>query len=147
MTFLHESFIGLVLSSSNSIFSQRGTIMSNAITRHISGPVHSRIVEYNGLVFIAGTTADDRTVGCKEQTEEILKKIDGFLAIVGTSKACLLSATVWLTDIREKEEMNAAWKAWVDPDNKPARACVESRLETPNTRVEIMVTAAKYQGT
>jgi len=49
----------------------------------------------------------------------------------------------WLTDIREKEQMDAAWKAWVDPDNKPVRACVEARLGTPDTRVEIMVTAAK----
>jgi enamine deaminase RidA (YjgF/YER057c/UK114 family) len=39
--------------------------------------------------------------------------------------------------------MDAAWKAWVDPDNKPVRACVEARLATPDTRVEIMVTAAK----
>jgi enamine deaminase RidA (YjgF/YER057c/UK114 family) len=31
----------------------------------------------------------------------------------------------------------------VDPDNKPVRACVEARLGTPETRVEIMVTAAK----
>jgi enamine deaminase RidA (YjgF/YER057c/UK114 family) len=39
--------------------------------------------------------------------------------------------------------MDAAWKAWVDPDAKPVRACVEARLATPDTRVEIMVTAAK----
>lgn len=117
--------------------------MSSTIRRHISGPVHSRVVEHNGLVFVAGTTADNRSAGCREQTEEILKKIDSFLALAGTDKSRLLSATVWLADIREKEQMDAAWKAWVDPDNKPARACVESRLGTPDTRVEIMVTAAK----
>jgi len=117
--------------------------MSNPIKRHVSGPVHSRIVEYNGMVFMSGLTAEDRAAGCKEQTEEILKKIDSFLAAAGTSKSRLLSTTIWLTDIREKEQMDAAWKAWVDPDNKPARACVESRLGTPDTRVEIMVTAAK----
>jgi enamine deaminase RidA (YjgF/YER057c/UK114 family) len=50
---------------------------------------------------------------------------------------------VWLPDIREKDQMDAAWKAWVDPENKPVRACVEARLATPDTRVEIMVTAAK----
>jgi len=115
----------------------------SSIKRHISGPVHSRVVEHGGLVYCAGTTADHRAASCKEQTEEILKKIDGFLALAGTSKARLLSATVWLANIDEKEQMDAAWKAWVDPDNKPARACVESRLGTPDTRVEIMVTAAK----
>lgn len=115
----------------------------SSIKRHASGPVHSRVVEHGGLVYCAGTTADHRAASCKEQTEEILKKIDGFLALAGTSKARLLSATIWLADIGEKEQMDAAWKAWVDPDNKPARACVESRLGTPDTRVEIMVTAAK----
>lgn len=117
--------------------------MSEPIKRHHSGPVHSRVVECNGLVFVAGTTAENRNAGCKEQTEEILQKIDSFLALAGTSKSRLLSATVWLTDIREKEQMDTAWKKWIDPDNKPARACVESRLGTPDTRVEIMVTAAK----
>lgn len=115
----------------------------NSIKRHLSGPVHSRVVEYGGLVYCAGTTADHRAASCQEQTEEILKKIDAFLALAGTSKARLLSATIWLANIDEKEQMDAAWKAWVDPGNKPARACVESRLGTPDTRVEIMVTAAK----
>ncbi|MFN7086332.1 MAG: RidA family protein [Burkholderiales bacterium] len=113
------------------------------IKRHQPGPVHSRVVEFNGMVFIAGTTADDRTASCRAQTEEILKKIDGFLALAGSDKSRLLSATVWLADIGEKNEMDAAWQAWVDPANKPARACVESRLGTPDTRVEIMVTAAQ----
>jgi len=117
--------------------------MSDPIKRHVSGPVHSRAVEYNGMVFVAGTTAENRSAGCKAQTEEILKKIDEFLGLAGTNKSRLLQATVWLTDIREKEQMDAAWKAWVDPQNKPARACIESRLGTTDTRVEIMVVAAK----
>lgn len=117
--------------------------LSDSIKRHISGPVHSRIVEYGGLVYVAGTTADKRDVDCKGQTEEILKKIDEYLAASGSNRSRLLQATVWLSDIRDKEKMDAAWKAWVDANNKPARACVESRLGTPDTLVEIMVVAAK----
>ena len=81
--------------------------------------------------------------------ERALALLDAFterdrtLALAGTDKSRLLAATIWLADIGEKEQMDAAWKAWVDPDNKPARACVESRLGTADTRVEIMVTAAK----
>ena len=114
-----------------------------SIKRHNPGPVLSRVVEYGGLVYVAGTTADNKSGSCKEQTEEILKKIDGHLAAAGTGKAKLLWANVWLNDIREKGEMDTAWKAWVDPDGKPVRACVEARLATPDTRVEIMVIAAK----
>ena len=113
------------------------------IKRHNPGPVLCRAVEHGGLVFVAGTTADNRNAPCKEQTEEILKKIDAALAAAGTDKSKLLWAQVWMTDIREKEQMDAAWKAWVLADGKPVRACVEARLGTPDTRVEIMVTAAK----
>lgn len=117
--------------------------MNDAIKRHLSGPVHSRIVEYGGLVYIAGTTADDRAADCRGQTEEVLRKLEGFLATAGSHKSRLLQATVWLSDIREKALMDAAWTAWIDPEHKPARACVESRLGTPDTRVEIMIVAAK----
>jgi enamine deaminase RidA (YjgF/YER057c/UK114 family) len=116
--------------------------MSHGIQRYQPGPVLSRAVEYNGLVFVAGTTADDKSASCQEQTAEILRKIDAALAAAGTDKSKLLWAQVWLADIREKGEMDAAWKAWVG-EAKPARACVQARLATPDTRVEIMVTAAK----
>ena len=114
-----------------------------SIKRHNPGPVLCRAVEHGGLVYVAGTTADNKSAPCKAQTEEILKKIDAALAAAGSSKSRLLWAQVWLPDIREKDQMDAAWKAWVDPDAKPVRACVEARLATPDTRVEIMVTAAK----
>ena len=117
--------------------------MSTAIKRHQPGPVRSRCVEYGSLVFVAGTTADNKAVPCQAQTEEILRKIDSHLAAAGSDKTKILSANVWLADMGEKEQMDAAWKAWVDPNNKPARACVEARLGSPDTRVEIMVTAAK----
>lgn len=117
--------------------------MSTAIKRHQPGPVLSRAVEYGNLVFVAGTTADNKQAPCKEQTEEILKKIDFHLAAAGSSKSKILQAQVWVADIKEKGQMDAAWKIWVDPDNKPVRACVEARLGTADTRVEIMVTAAK----
>ena len=117
--------------------------MSESIKRHHPGGSLSRLVECGNLVFVAGTTADDRAASCKGQTEQVLRKIDKLLAEAGTSKSKILWANVWLTDIREKDGMDAAWQAWVDPDNKPARATVESRLGTPDTRVEIMMIAAK----
>ncbi len=113
------------------------------IKRHQPGPVLSRAVEYGNLVFIAGTTADNRAAPIKAQTEEILKKIDALLAAAGTDKTRILSANVWVADINEKPQMDEAWKAWVDPDNKPVRACVEARLGTAETRVEIMMVAAR----
>lgn len=117
--------------------------MSGAIKRHSPGAILSRAVEYNGMVFVAGLTADDTSVGIKAQTEQVLAKIDQSLAAAGSSKSRILSTLIYLSDIRNKDGMNEAWKAWMDKENPPARACVEARLGGPNTLVEIMVTAAK----
>ena len=117
--------------------------MSNEIKRHHPGASLSRLVECGNLVFVAGTTADNRGASCKAQTEEVLRKIDRLLGEAGSSKSKILWANVWLTDMREKDQMDAAWQAWVDSDAKPARATVESRLGTPDTRVEIMMIATK----
>jgi enamine deaminase RidA (YjgF/YER057c/UK114 family) len=111
--------------------------------RHQPGKLFSAAVEHGGLVYVAGQVADDLAQGVKGQTEQVLKKIDAILAAAGTSKSKLLSANVWLTDIRNRDEMNAAWTAWVDPANLPARATVEAKLADPRMLVEIMVTCAK----
>ncbi|HET6519610.1 MAG TPA: RidA family protein, partial [Geminicoccaceae bacterium] len=65
------------------------------------------------------------------------------LAEAGTDKGKLLSATVWLSDIKTFNEMNGVWDAWVAPGNPPARACVEAKLAQPQYRVEIGVIAAR----
>jgi enamine deaminase RidA (YjgF/YER057c/UK114 family) len=38
--------------------------------------------------------------------------------------------------------MNSVWDPWVSPGNTPARACVESKLATPDYLVEIGVICA-----
>lgn len=103
----------------------------------------SRAVTHGNTVYLAGLTADDRSKGMKGQTAEILAKIDALLKTAGSDKSRLLSAVIWITDMRAKAEMDEAWQAWADPQNLPARACVEARLGTPDTLVEIMVQAAK----
>src|SRR5436305_14000916 len=104
--------------------------MSSDIKRHQSDSRLSRVVTHNGMVYLAGLTADDRSVTMKAQTEEILKKIDQLLMAAGTNKSRLLSAMIYVFDIRLKPQMDDAWITWVDSRNVPARACVEARLGT-----------------
>jgi enamine deaminase RidA (YjgF/YER057c/UK114 family) len=111
-----------------------------SVKRHNAGPRMSGAVVHGSTVYLAGQVADGPTV--KAQTEAVLKKIDDLLAAAGSSKANLLSATIFLADIRGFEEMNAVWDAWVSPGNTPARATVEARLANAKYLVEIMVTAA-----
>jgi enamine deaminase RidA (YjgF/YER057c/UK114 family) len=104
----------------------------------------SKVVVHGDTVYLAGLTAD-KTVreGLAEQTREILSLIDGFLAKAGTDKSKLLTATIWLSDIRTVDEMNKVWDAWVAPGNTPARACIEALLQGPEKKIEVQVTAAR----
>jgi enamine deaminase RidA (YjgF/YER057c/UK114 family) len=77
------------------------------------------------------------------QTRQVLERIDKLLAMAGSDKSKLLTAQVWLSDMRLFEAHNAVWNAWVDRGNPPARACVRADLVRPGLLVEIMVTAAR----
>jgi enamine deaminase RidA (YjgF/YER057c/UK114 family) len=111
----------------------------------IVAPIINQVTAHGGIVYVSGVTAHPGRLGdVKQQTAEVLARIDALLAKAGTSKANLLAAQVWLTDMSLFTAHNEAWNAWVDPGNAPARACVLSpRLWYPGLLVEIMVTAAK----
>ncbi len=112
------------------------------ITRQDVGPRMSQVVVHGDTVYLAGQVADDTSAGVGGQTEQILRKIDDKLASVGSDKSKLLSANLWISDMRYFNEMNAVWDAWVAPGDTPARACVEAQLAAPQYQVEIMVVAA-----
>jgi enamine deaminase RidA (YjgF/YER057c/UK114 family) len=111
----------------------------------IVAPIINQVTAHGDLVHVSGVTAHPLRLGdVKQQTTGVLARIDALLATAGTSKANLLAAQVWLTDMSLFSAHNEAWNAWVDPGNAPARACVLSpRLWFPGLLVEIMVTAAK----
>lgn len=102
----------------------------------------SQAAVHGGLVYSAGIVADDPVPDARAQTEQILAQIDRLLAEGGSDKARILSATIWLADIRHYTAMNEAWDAWVAPGEAPARACVEAKLAAPPYWVEIRVVAA-----
>jgi enamine deaminase RidA (YjgF/YER057c/UK114 family) len=113
-----------------------------AIKRIEPGPRMSQAVVHGNTVYLAGLVADDAKGDVKDQTKQILAKIDRHLAAAGTDKSKLLSANIWLTDISTWADMNTVWDAWVSPGNTPARATVEAKLAAPQYKVEIMVVAA-----
>lgn len=108
-------------------------------------PLISYAVVHGGIVHLAGVTADPGNPGdVKDQTRQILARIDSLLAKAGTEKSKLLSAQVWLTDMNLFAAHNDAWNEWVDPKNPPVRACLLSpQLWRPGLLVEIMAIAAK----
>jgi enamine deaminase RidA (YjgF/YER057c/UK114 family) len=114
-----------------------------AITRHEPSKILSKVVEANGLVFTAGVVADDIKQDAKGQTEQILAEIDRLLKLAGADKTKVVSATIWVADIRLRDAMNEAWNAWTGGQNLPGRACIEAKLADPRALVEIAVVAAK----
>ena len=114
-----------------------------SVTRKHKGPRMSQIVVHGDTVYLAGQVALEAPgASVADQTRDILQRIDQYLEEVGTSKSNALAATIWLADMDTFNEMNGVWDAWIDPENPPARACVESRLAAPQFTVEIMMTAA-----
>ena len=112
------------------------------IQRHDTRPRMSKVVVHGNAVYLAGIVADNaKSKTVTEQTKDILKQIDGFLAKADTDK--LLSANIWITDMANFADMNGVWHAWVSPGNTPARATVEAKLAAPDYKVETMVVAAK----
>jgi enamine deaminase RidA (YjgF/YER057c/UK114 family) len=111
------------------------------ITRTPGNPGRSQVVEYNGMVMCVGT-APDTTQGMKGQTQQVLSKIDEYLATAGTDKSKLLNAMIYISDMDLWEEMQEAWMEWVDPNNCPTRACVQAVLAN-EFQVEIVATAGK----
>jgi enamine deaminase RidA (YjgF/YER057c/UK114 family) len=116
--------------------------MTEIIRRESKG-ILSSAVEYGDTVYLAGITADDQSKDAKGQAAEILATIDRLLAACGSNKSKVLTATIWVSDIRNRATMNEAWTAWTEGKNLPARACIEAKMADPRCLVEIMVVAGK----
>ena len=115
-----------------------------SVQRFEAGPRMSQVVVHGNTVYLAGVVASNAAgKSVSEQTQDVLKTIDSHLAKASTDKSKLLSATIYITDMKTFQEMNAVWDGWVSAGNTPARATVEAKLATPQYNVEIMVIAAK----
>lgn len=117
--------------------------MRTEIIRLGSGTRMSMTSIHNGTVYLAGQVADDPGASIRVQTQQVLEKISSLLSAAGSGKSRILSATIWITNVEDFDEMNAVWDAWVEPDNLPVRACVGAALAAPGLMVEIMVIAAQ----
>jgi enamine deaminase RidA (YjgF/YER057c/UK114 family) len=111
------------------------------INRIESGARMSQAEVANGFVFLAGQVATDPAANVEGQTRQVLGEIERLLALAGSSKERILSATIYLADVATFADMNRAWEAWVSPTAKPARATIEAKLVAPEYRVEIQVVA------
>ena len=76
------------------------------IQRFETGPRMSQVVVHGNTVYLAGVVAGKAAgKSVTEQTQDILAIIDGHLAKAGTDKSKLLSATIYITDMKTFPDM------------------------------------------
>ncbi len=114
--------------------------MEKIIRKHV-GERASKIVIYNKTVHLCGQVGVPDTP-LQDQAKEMLSRVDTLLEEAGTDKSHMLSATVYLSDIKYFAEFNKIWDVWVTPNNTPARTCVEARLMHPALFCEVTIVAA-----
>lgn len=102
----------------------------------------SRAVVHNETIYLCGQTCGEADKDVKEQTKEVLKKVEDLLNKYGSDKRHILSTTIYLKDIALFKDMNEVWDAWVEDGFEPARACVEAKMAREEILVELSVVAA-----
>lgn len=102
-----------------------------------------RAVEHAGVIHVGGIIASDLTKDMKGQTEEVVAKIDAVLVGQGSSKARLLAATIFVTDLAQRPAMNEVWLAWIGAADLPARTTIGVSDLGPGVLIEITAVAAK----
>ena len=103
---------------------------------------YSDIVTHNGTLHTVEVPSSEGT-DIATQTREVLASLEALLERAGSSKARILMATVYLTEMADYDAMNREWDAWLPEGSAPCRACVRvASLAKAGWRVEIALTAA-----
>lgn len=77
-----------------------------------------------------------------EQTRNILGKIAGYLEEAGTDVTKVVSASIFVTDLTRKKEMDLVWTEFFG-EHLPARATVGVADLGGGASIEVVVTALK----
>lgn len=120
--------------------------MTHDLTRYQTGKRMSQIVEVPAgatMLHFAGQISSDRSLDLEGQTHNILAKLDALLEEAGSDRGRIVSAMIWLSDIRNRHTVNPIWDAWVPEGAAPARACVEARLAEASDLIEIQIVAVR----
>lgn len=104
----------------------------------------SLVTECNGVLHLTGRTCMPAGNTVAEQAQGILNIIDETLAKYGSDKKHVCFVQVFLKDvIKDFDELNKVWEAWVEPGFEPARATVQAKMAKEEALVEMVVTAVK----
>ena len=99
-------------------------------------------IKAHGFVFSSGQVGTDPSTGqvagpdVAAQTRQAIANLQAVLEAGGSSLDRLVKTTVFLSDMRTFEQMNAVYRELI-PEPRPGRSTVEARLARPELLVEI----------
>ena len=105
-----------------------------------AGIMHE-VVEHNGTLHFAGVVAEDPGLDMEGQARQVFAQLDDLLTAHGSSRENILSALVFVTDMKAKPAMNVAWKEWLEPAHLPTRATI-GVADLDGYLIEVVITAA-----
>lgn len=111
------------------------------------GP-YSQGTAFCNLVFVSGqlpfvpATGELLEGSIGEMTVQCMKNIEAVLAAAGSSLKNVMKTTIFLKDLNDFAEVNAAYATFF-PENAPARACVQVAKLPRDAKVEIEAIAVK----
>ncbi len=114
--------------------------MNDIIRKHTKTRM-SQIVIHNDTIYLAGQVGNLGD-SVAEQTNTCLEKVESLLKEAGSDKTRILQAIIWLSNMKDFNEMNEIWDSWLKPGTSPARACGEAKLAAPEIKVELIVVAS-----
>jgi enamine deaminase RidA (YjgF/YER057c/UK114 family) len=116
----------------------------HAITRiersQAPSALRARAVVTNGIATTCFVAAES-VPNLADQTRQVFAQIDHYLALGGASRSTLLTAQVWLRDIRDYGTFVEQWNEWVDRTSPPVLSIIGSQLGDDALLVEVKVTA------
>jgi 2-iminobutanoate/2-iminopropanoate deaminase len=99
-------------------------------------------IRANGFVFTSGQVGTVPGTGqlagndVPSQTRQTIANVAAILEAGGSSLAKLVKVTVFLSDLRTFEAMNAVYRELI-PEPRPGRSTIEAKLARPEILVEI----------
>lgn len=100
------------------------------------------VVEHNGVLYIGGIVPEDTRLDMSGQASDVLTQLTQLLRALGSNPANVLQVTIYMTDLKEKAEFNAAWKANFAEVDLPARAVIGVADLGTGVKLEMTVMAA-----
>ncbi len=101
------------------------------------------VVEYKDTLYLAGLVGEDTKQEIEGQSESVMRQLDKLLTSHGSDLSCILQATIFMTDLKNKPAFNSVWKRWIKKKDMPGRATIGIAALNPGELLELVVIAGK----